>query len=54
MSRSTAASGSAIALGILPASTVAVTYMSFFSFSPGLLVSMRACRVACWVERGRT
>ena len=33
------------AFAIVPALTVAVTYMSFFSFSPGLPVSMRACSV---------
>ena len=34
-----------IAFLMLPAFTVVVTYISFFSLSPGLLVSMRACKV---------
>src|SRR5579864_1086072 len=45
LSRSTAASGNAMALRIVPAFTVATTNISFFSFPPGLLVSMRACSV---------
>ncbi len=36
---------------MLPAFTVAVTYISFFNFSPGLLVSMRACSVRVFGSR---
>ena len=38
---------------IFPACTVAVTYMSFFSFRPGFTVSMRACRVRVFGIEGR-
>ena len=45
VSRSTLESGIASAFWITPARTSAVTYMSFFSRSPGLDATMRACSV---------
>ena len=37
-----------------PACTIAVTYMSFFSFSPGFMVSIRAGKVrVVGIERSR-